>query len=69
MPRRMRSRVIWAKNRSTVLSEAPEVGRSTGDGANATLASVPFLTDDSQIGAHVRFFADEEDRADFDQRS
>jgi hypothetical protein len=32
-------------------------------------ASVPLLTDDSQIGAHVRFCADEEDRADFDQRS
>jgi hypothetical protein len=31
--------VIWAKNRSTMLSEEPEVGRSTGDGANATLAS------------------------------
>jgi hypothetical protein len=27
------------------------------------------LTDDSQIGANLRVCADEEDRADFDQRS
>jgi hypothetical protein len=30
--------------------------------------SVPLLTDDSQIGANLRVCADEEDRADFDQR-
>jgi hypothetical protein len=32
-------------------------------------ASVLSLTDDSQIGANLRVCADEEDRADFDQRS
>jgi hypothetical protein len=32
-------------------------------------AGVPLLTDDSQIGANLRVCADEEDRADFDQRS
>jgi hypothetical protein len=32
-------------------------------------ASVPLLTDDSQIGANLRVCADEENRADFDQRS
>jgi hypothetical protein len=31
-------------------------------------ASVPLLTDDSQIGANLRVCADEENRADFDQR-
>ena len=31
--------------------------------------SVPLLTEDSQIGANLRVCADEEDRADFDQRS
>jgi len=31
-------------------------------------ASVPLLTDDSQIGANLRVCADEEDRADFDRR-
>jgi len=31
-------------------------------------SSVPLLTDDSQIGATVRVCADEENRADFDQR-
>ena len=30
--------------------------------------SVPLLTDDSQIGANLRFYANEENRADFDQR-
>ena len=34
-----------------------------------TLASVPSLTDDSQIGANLRVCADEENRADFDRRS
>jgi hypothetical protein len=33
------------------------------------IASVPLLTGDSQIGANLRFCADEKDRADFDQRS
>ena len=32
------------------------------------LPSVPSLTGDSQIGAKLRFCADEKDRADFDQR-
>jgi hypothetical protein len=32
-------------------------------------ASVPLLTDDSQIGANLRVCADEEDRADIDQHS
>ena len=32
------------------------------------LASVPLLTDDSQIGANLRVCADGEDRADIDQR-
>jgi hypothetical protein len=32
------------------------------------LASVLSLTEDSQIGANLRIFADEEDRANFDQR-
>jgi len=32
-------------------------------------ASVMSLTDDSQIGVDLRVYADEEDRADFDQRS
>ena len=32
------------------------------------VASVPLLTDDSQIGANLRICADEEDRADFDRR-
>jgi hypothetical protein len=32
------------------------------------LASVPLLTDDSQIGANLQVCADEENRADFDQR-
>jgi hypothetical protein len=31
-------------------------------------ASVLSLTEDSQIGANLRIFADEEDRANFDQR-
>ena len=31
-------------------------------------SSVPLLTDDSQIGANLRVCADEENRADFDQR-
>jgi hypothetical protein len=31
-------------------------------------ASVPLLTDDSQIGANLRVCADEEDRTDFDRR-
>ena len=31
-------------------------------------ASVPLLTDDSQIGANLQVCADEEDRADFDRR-
>ena len=31
-------------------------------------ASVLSLTDDSQIGVDLRVCADEEDRADFDQR-
>src|ERR1700751_4048315 len=31
------------------------------------VASVPSLTDDSQIGAHLRVCADEENRADCDQ--
>ena len=31
-------------------------------------ASVALLTDDSQIGANLRVCADEENRADFDQR-
>ena len=31
-------------------------------------ASVPLLTDDSQIGANLRVCADEENQADFDQR-
>jgi hypothetical protein len=30
--------------------------------------SVALLTDDSQIGANLRVCADEENRADFDQR-
>jgi hypothetical protein len=30
--------------------------------------SVPLLTDDSQIGANLRVCADEENRADLDQR-
>jgi hypothetical protein len=30
--------------------------------------SVPSLTGDSQIGANLRVCADEENRADFDQR-
>ena len=33
-----------------------------------TLPSVPLLTDDSQIGANLRVYADEKNRADFDQR-
>jgi hypothetical protein len=33
-----------------------------------TRASVPLLTEDSQIGANLRVCADEKDRADFDQR-
>jgi hypothetical protein len=37
-------------------------------GASVVLASVLSLTDDSQIGANLRVCADEEDRADFDQR-
>jgi hypothetical protein len=32
------------------------------------LPSVLSLTEDSQIGANLRIFADEEDRATFDQR-
>jgi hypothetical protein len=32
-------------------------------------ASVPLLTEDSQIGANLRVCADEENRTDFDQRS
>ena len=32
------------------------------------IASVPLLTDDSQIGANLRVCADEKDRADFDRR-
>ena len=32
------------------------------------VASVPLLTDDSQIGANLRVCADEENQADFDQR-
>jgi hypothetical protein len=36
-------------------------------GADLT-ASVPLLTDDSQIGANLRVCADEENRADWDQR-
>jgi hypothetical protein len=35
---------------------------------SASEASVPLLTDDSQIGANLRFCADEENRANFDQR-
>ena len=31
-------------------------------------ASVPLLTDDSQIGANLRVCGDEENRADWDQR-
>jgi hypothetical protein len=31
-------------------------------------SSVPLLTGDSQIGANLRFCADEENRADLDQR-
>jgi hypothetical protein len=34
-----------------------------------TPASVPLLTEDSQIGANLRVCADEENRTDFDQRS
>jgi DNA-binding NarL/FixJ family response regulator len=37
--------------------------------ALANIASVLSLTDDSHIGANLRVCADEEDRADFDQRS
>ena len=37
-------------------------------GARAQETSVPLLTDDSQIGANLRFCADEENRADWDQR-
>jgi hypothetical protein len=35
---------------------------------NDQRASVPLLTDDSQIGANLRVCADEENRADWDQR-
>jgi hypothetical protein len=31
------------------------------------VASVPLLTNDSQIGANLRVYADEENRADIDQ--
>jgi hypothetical protein len=39
------------------------------DQLHPAATSVPLLTDDSQIGANLRVCADEEDRADFDQRS
>jgi hypothetical protein len=48
--------------------------RSAYDGWSAAIpitlqhASVPLLTDDSQIGANLRVCADEENRADLDQR-
>jgi hypothetical protein len=32
------------------------------------IASVPMLTDDSQIGSDVRVWVDEDDRTDFDQQ-
>jgi putative ABC transport system substrate-binding protein len=38
-------------------------------GLMSYVASVPLLTDDSQIGANLRVCADEEDQAHFDQRS
>jgi hypothetical protein len=38
-------------------------------GRGAVAASVPLLTDDSQIGANLRVCADEKDRAAFDQPS
>jgi hypothetical protein len=37
-------------------------------GIPSTQPSVPMLTDDSQIGAGLRVYADEDDRTDFDQR-
>lgn len=46
---------------------ATGLGRFTG--AASRHANVPLLTDDSQIGANLRVCVDEEDRADFDQRS
>jgi hypothetical protein len=38
------------------------------ESASLEVTSVPSLTNDSQVGAHVRVCADEKDRADFDQR-
>jgi hypothetical protein len=60
---------------SAVSQEADElplkrvyVENNTGDIALEKIASVLSLTTDSQIGANLRVCADEEDRADFDQR-
>lgn len=36
--------------------------------AGGEVASVPVLTNDSQIGSDLRVWADEDDRTDFDQQ-
>jgi hypothetical protein len=50
------------------LDEAAIPALAAYDDAAWSVASVPLLTDDSQIGANVRVCADEENRADLDQR-
>jgi hypothetical protein len=55
------------RNGGLAFSSEVDTG-SREENASKQESSVPLLTDDSQIGANLRVCADEENRADFDQR-
>jgi hypothetical protein len=80
LPAPARPRRQW-RNAFTVLGSEPEAAEDFADRVIAWrtphrtprtvkhfFTSVLSLTEDSQIGANLRIFADEEDRATFDQR-